>query len=153
MNRIVSRPWLIMALIFVLGIGTGVLLTIGLGPRFTRPMGEQEMRNRWMMHLSHRLNLTPDQQSKIRPILDEAEAQILSVHHEDVSRVSGILQAANSKISALLNPDQRAQLAQMEQEREKMFSGRMHGGREMAPPGEHPDGPPPPPPPGPPVAP
>jgi hypothetical protein len=127
MNRFVSLPWLVMALIFLLGIGSGVLLTIGLGPRFSTPPGAQEMRNRWMMRLTHRLNLTDDQQAKIQPIVADAETQIQAVHHEDVGRVSGILQAATTKISALLNPDQQAELGKMERERERMFQGRMHG--------------------------
>ena len=127
MKRFASRPWLVMTLIFLLGIGSGILLTIGLGPRFMGPPGPQEMRNRWMMHLTHRLNLTEDQQAKIQPIVTDAETQIQAVHHEDVTRISGILRAASGKISALLNPDQQAELTKMEADRERLFLGRMRG--------------------------
>ena len=118
------RPWLIMALIFILGGVTGSLLTIGLGPHFTQgPPGAQEMRNRWMTHLSWRLHLTDEQKAKIEPIVWDAEKRIEDAHREDVGRISGIMQAANASIKPILNPDQQAELEKMESERERMFSG------------------------------
>jgi hypothetical protein len=135
MNRPAFRPWFVMALIFLLGIATGSLLTIGLGPRFMTPPGAQEMKNRWMMHLIHRLNLTADQQAKIQPIIADAETQIQSTHRDDVSRISGIIQAANNNISKVLTSDQQEELKKLESERERTFSGHMRG------PGMHrPDG-------------
>jgi len=138
-----------MALIFLLGAITGSLLTIGLGPRFAPgPPGPQEMGNHWLMHLAHRLNLTDDQQGKIRPIVMDAETQIVSKHHEDVDAISKIMADANAKIAQVLNPDQQAQLKQMESERERMFHHHGHGpgpdGDFHHPgPGDHPPEPPP----------
>jgi len=121
-----------------------VLLTIGVGPLVMKPPGAQEMRNRWMMHLVHHLQLTADQQTKIQPILNDAEQQIQSVHRDDVTRISAIMQAANGKISVLLNPDQQAELKKMEADRERMFSGHLHGGGMHRPDdSDHPGGPPP----------
>ena len=135
------RPWFVMVLIFLVGIATGSLLTIGLGPVLMHPPGAQEVRNRWMMHLVHHLQLTTDQQTKIQPILNDAEQQIQTAHRDDVSRISGIIEAANSKISPLLNPDQQAELKKMEDERKRMFSGHGHGPGMHH--GDHPDPPPP----------
>jgi Spy/CpxP family protein refolding chaperone len=144
-----ARPWIIMALIFLLGAITGSLLTIGFGSRFApAPPGPQEMGNHWMMHLTHRLNLTDDQQGKIRPIVMDAETQIVLKHHEDVEAISKIMADANAKIAQVLNPDQQAQLKQMESERERMFHHHGHGagpdGDFHRPgPDDHPPGPPP----------
>jgi Spy/CpxP family protein refolding chaperone len=131
MNPALARPWVIMALIFVLGAITGSLLTIGFGSRFapegSPPPGPQEMANHWMMHLTYRLNLTDDQQGKIRQFVVDAETRIDTVHHEDVGAISKIMQDTNAKIAQVLNPDQQAALKQMESERERMFMHHMHG--------------------------
>jgi Spy/CpxP family protein refolding chaperone len=150
MSPSLARPWVIMALIFVLGGITGSLLTIGFGSRFEPgpqpPPGPQELGNHWMMHLAHRLNLTDDQQGKIRPIVTNAVTQIETVHHQDVAAISKIMEDTNAKIAQVLTPDQQAALKQMESERERMFLHHMHG---HGPdddfhhhgPGDHPPGP------------
>jgi Spy/CpxP family protein refolding chaperone len=151
MKPLTVRPWIILALIFLLGAATGSLLTIGFGSRFAPgPPGLQEMSNHWMMHLTYRLHLTDDQQGKIRPILTDAEMQIGSAHREDIDRISKIMEKANARIADVLQPDQRVELKKMEQEREQMFSRHMHGhghpgGHDFHGPGQddHPPGPPP----------
>jgi len=121
------RPWIILALIFLLGAATGSLLTIGFGPRFSGPPPAHELGNRWMEHLTHRLNLTDDQQAKIQPIVTKAEEQIQAAQREDLGHISSILKEANAGISPLLNPAQQAELQKMEQERERMFQHHQHG--------------------------
>jgi len=131
MSAVKARPWVIMALIFLLGAITGSLLTIGFGSHFARtpqpPPGPQELGNHWMMHLAHRLNLTDDQQGKIRPIVMDAETRIVAVHRQDVDAISRIMADTNTKIAQVLTPDQQAALKQMESEREQMFFHHMHG--------------------------
>jgi Spy/CpxP family protein refolding chaperone len=145
------RSWIILALIFLLGAATGSLLTIGFGSRFAPgPPGPQEMSNHWLMHLTYRLHLTDDQQSKIRPILTDAATRIESAHRDDVARISKIMEDANAQIAGVLQPDQQAELKKMEQEREQMFLHHMHGhghpgGHDFHGPGQddHPPEPPP----------
>lgn len=128
MNSVTLRPWAILALIFLLGAATGALLTIGLGPRLAHaPPGPKEMGNHWMMHLTRRLNLTDDQQARIRPIIMDAEKEIEAVHRNDVRQILTFLGNANTKIAAVLDPGQQAELKKMEQEREQTFMRRMHG--------------------------
>lgn len=122
------RPWIILALIFVLGAVTGSLLTIGFGPRFAPSTpGPQEMRNHWMLFLVHRLNLTADQQAKIQPIVFKAETNIQAAHRDDIARISAIMKEANASIAEVLDPGQKAELDKMEQERERMFAHHLHG--------------------------
>jgi hypothetical protein len=152
------KPWLMLAVIFIVGVVTGSTLTIGLGSHFRHPPGAQQMKRLWMAHLTERLNLTTDQQTKIQPILADAETKIQSVHHDEVERGSQIIKAADDQISALLTPAQQVELQKMESERQKMFSGHLRpwGGPHDGPGGMfHHDGPhddmmpPPPPPPAP----
>jgi Spy/CpxP family protein refolding chaperone len=120
------KPSLLLLLIFVLGIVTGSTLTIGLAPHFAHVPGAAQMKNHWMMRLVQRLKLTADQQAKIQPILADAETKIQALQRDEVEHGSQIIKAANDQISAVLTPDQKAELEKMESEREKLFLSHMH---------------------------
>jgi Spy/CpxP family protein refolding chaperone len=143
------KSWLLLGGIFVIGVVTGSALTIGLGPRFAHAPERGEMKQRMMAHLTKRLNLTPDQQAKIQPIVDDADGKMQALLHEDRQRSAEIFKDADEQIAALLTPDQQADLKSLEAEREKMFHGKFgHGGHEdQPPPGPAPPPPPPPSPP------
>jgi hypothetical protein len=130
MNGSAARPWIIMALIFLLGAATGALLTIGFGGRFAGgpSPNPQELRNLWLHHLTFRLHLTDAQVARIEPIVTDAENNIEQAHREDVGHIFEIMQKANASIKPLLNPDQQAELARMETERERVFDGHMPDG-------------------------
>ncbi len=73
------KPWLVLAVIFVVGVLTGSALTIGLAPIFIAHASagdSSRCRRTSMAHLTQRLNLTPDQQAKIQPILADARMRI-----------------------------------------------------------------------------
>jgi len=130
------KPWLFMALIFIAGIMTGAALTIGLGPHFRSNPGAQQMKSHWMLHLTHQLNLTADQQAKIDPILTDAETKIQAARRENMDTVSGIIQKTNAQIATILTPEQQAELEKMskdmDRDRDRMFPGHhswgSHGG-------------------------
>jgi Spy/CpxP family protein refolding chaperone len=155
MTFVKIKPWLILALIFVLGVVTGVSLTVGLGPHFMRPPGAQQMKKRMLMGLTHRLNLTADQQARIDPILANAETQIQALHRDEVGRISRIMETVNTQILPLLTPEQQTELQKMRKEmegqRDRMFPGHMRPwmqpGQPPPPAGgtPPPNGPPPPP--------
>jgi Spy/CpxP family protein refolding chaperone len=130
------KPWLVLAVIFVAGILTGAALTIGLGAHFMHPPGPRDMNRFWMAKLTRDLNLTPDQQSKIEPILADAATKIQSLHRDEVVRGSQIFKAANDQIAALLTPEQKVELQKIESDREKRFSEHL---RPWGPPHEGPD--------------
>ena len=119
------KPWLLLAVIFIVGVVTGSALTIGLAPHFMRAQGPRDMKQHWMEYLTRELNLTPDQQTKIEPILTDAEIKVRSLHREEVEQGSQIIKAADIQISALLTPGQKVELQKMESDREKLFSGHM----------------------------
>jgi len=121
------KPWLFLSLIFIAGITTGIALSIGFASHFAMPPGAQQMKSRWKLHLTHQLNLTADQQARIDPILTESENQIQAARHDNIDRVSQIIQKTNEQIVAILTPEQKAQFEAMckamERDRDKMFPG------------------------------
>ncbi|MCE0483082.1 MAG: hypothetical protein LV479_02455 [Methylacidiphilales bacterium] len=146
------KPGLALSLIFVVGMITGGALTLAFAPAFflrPPPPGEAQIKNHLIGYLTRRLDLTPDQQAKIKPILADAARQMQGVHREEVGRISQILEKANAQIATILTPEQQARLQklqkEMEKDRDRMFPGRMrswgpppHGGPDdmMRPPPE-----------------
>lgn len=127
MKLLLVRPWIILALIFLLGGITGSLLTIAFGPR-PEPPGPEVMGRHIMAHLTEGLKLTDDQQQKIRPIVMDAAKQIALVHRDDVAKIGKIMEDTHVKISEQLRPEQKDALREMESERERNFFRHMHGG-------------------------
>ena len=74
--------------------------------------------------MAKELGLTPDQQSKLEPILADRDQQMQSVRSDATlapkdrkARVRGIRQDSDSKIEAILNDTQRQQYEQIKQSR------------------------------------
>jgi hypothetical protein len=120
------KSWLLLTVIFVVGIVTGSALTVGFASHFRHAPGEDDMRNRWMLYLTKKLALTADQQVQIRPIVANAEEQIKTLHRSEVERGSQIIKRADDQISAVLLPDQKVILQKMAEDREKMFRKNVH---------------------------
>ena len=113
-----------MALIFGVGMVAGGSLVVAFHPEAPHnPPGVQQFKAHWMMHLSHRLNLTPDQQTKIAPIVAEAVDHIQSLHNEEIEKLGQIMDAANEKIEPILTPDQQAELKKMMSARRRDLPG------------------------------
>jgi Spy/CpxP family protein refolding chaperone len=85
-------------------------------------------------HLAEKLNLSSDQQSKIKTILTDMHKQMESLHHDDsmssddkMEKMHSLHDATTAKIRGVLNDDQKKQFEKMEQERrEHMQQGRQH---------------------------
>jgi len=132
------KPWLLLGGIFLVGIITGSALTFGYASHFMHPRPDGDMKEaHWMMFLVQRLNLTPDQKAKIKPIVMDATTRIHVLHRDEVQKGSQIIRTTHESIEALLTPEQKVQLQQLEQEGEKMFQNRI---RAWGPPGGGPPG-------------
>lgn len=85
------------------------------GPAMT-PEGRLKM-------LTEKLNLTEDQQAKLKPILEDQSKQMKALH-EDTSlapadkqaKMKELHESSTEKINAVLTPDQQAKWKQMKQE-------------------------------------
>jgi Spy/CpxP family protein refolding chaperone len=71
-----------------------------------------------MEMLSNRLNLTEDQKTKIKPILDEGTEKIRAIHEETQAKIKAVKEGIHDKIKPLLNPDQQQKLEQFKKEME-----------------------------------
>jgi len=134
------KPWLILAVIFVAGGFTGAALTMVFSGPLMHAQGgpPPDMKQRWLGRLTHELNLTPDQQAKIGPILDDTAAKVQKIHQQEFESIRPILKASDDQIAALLTPDQQARMKELISERENAFHNRHWGNpRDGGPDGGH----------------
>jgi|SRR5919109_3876347 Spy/CpxP family protein refolding chaperone len=74
--------------------------------------------------LTEGLNLTPDQQAKVQPIIDQAQPKIAEIHREAMQKIKEVMTSTASQIRPLLTPDQQTKLD------ENAHHGRMKGHKE-----------------------
>ncbi len=86
-----------------------------------------------LQRMTQQLNLTADQQQKIKPILEQEQQQMQTLHGDTsmsqpdrMSKMQQIRQGANDQIKSVLNPDQQQKFTEMQ---ERHGPGGMdHGG-------------------------
>jgi Spy/CpxP family protein refolding chaperone len=130
------KPWVAMGLIFVVGIVTGAALTVGWRSEWAHPPGAKQMQDHWLGRLDERLHLTPDQETKIEPILTAASIQLKGLHRDEMDRIGKIFETTDAQISPLLTPDQQAEFEKMHEERHHLRHWGPRPGPEGPPP-EH----------------
>jgi Spy/CpxP family protein refolding chaperone len=64
--------------------------------------------DRWVSEMK----LTPDQQQKIRPILQQIDNELTNLRATDLRETEGILSRGEDRINAIMTPEQRPQLHQ-----------------------------------------
>jgi Spy/CpxP family protein refolding chaperone len=107
---------------FVAGAVTGAFLIMG--------SAKDEMRRqrdplRWFTNTPERwrseMKLTPEQDQKIRPILQQMDDELTNRRAVDLRETEGILSRGEDRIAAILTPEQRPQLHQtFEQRRQRI---------------------------------
>ena len=78
------------------------------------PMGQMTSEDRLKM-LTEKLDLTDDQQAKVKPILEDQAAQMKALHDDSSlapedkrAKMKEVHKSSTEKINAILTPDQRA---------------------------------------------
>src|SRR4051794_21120667 len=66
------------------------------------------------------LNLTADQQAKIKPILDAAKPQLKAIHEEAMTKAKAIHENVMSQVRPLLTAEQQAKADQMQKAHQDM---------------------------------
>ena len=99
------------------------------GPGQSRERTKERMDN-----LSKELNLTKEQQEKIRPIIEKEMKDIRTVRQDTsltpeqkMEKVKAIHQATQAELNKILTPEQQKKYAEMEEHREKMAEHRGEG--------------------------
>jgi Spy/CpxP family protein refolding chaperone len=113
----------------------GVSAWAQMGPPGGGQMGHGPMTaDQRMQMLTKQLNLTADQQEKIKPILESESQQMQALHQDSslsredrMSKMQQIRQSSNEQIKSNLNSDQQ-------QKFDEMMSHQGHGGPHGAPP-------------------
>ena len=78
-------------------------------------------RGHGLERLTEGLNLTPDQQAKVQPIIDQAQPQIAAIHREAMQKMKAVVENTASQIRPLLTPEQQKKL----DDNQKAHQGRM----------------------------
>ena len=71
-------------------------------------------------HLTKSLNLTPDQQSKVQPLIDQARPQIVAIHKDAMQKTHAIVDNTMSQIRPMLTPDQQKKFDALQKARQDM---------------------------------
>ena len=75
-----------------------------------------------MGHLVKSLNLTADQQAKVKPLLDQARPQIIAIHKDAMQKTQAIMDNTMSQIRPMLTPEQQKKFDAMQKARQDMHN-------------------------------
>ncbi len=85
------------------------------------PHGGGGMRHEFgIEHLTKSLDLTADQQAKIKPILDAAKPQMKAIHEEAMAKAKALHDNVMSQVRPLLTPEQQAKADQLQKAHQDM---------------------------------
>jgi hypothetical protein len=117
------------AAIFVAGgVSGGALGIYETKSSLFAPQPEKEVALRIRNRLRVRLGLSDDQMAKIAPIIDSAARDLRSIRVESAQRINKVFEDSYAQVSALLTPEQRKKLDEMERERRTMMQNHWQDG-------------------------
>ena len=67
-------------------------------------------KGRGLEQLTEGLNLTPDQQAKVQPIINQAQPKIAEIRREAMQKMKAVMAGTASQIRPLLTPEQQEKL-------------------------------------------
>ena len=77
-----------------------------------------------MEHMIRGLDLTPEQQTKVQPIIDQAKPQIVAIHQEAKQKTKTVIDGAVAKIRPILTPAQQKKFDDLQAARQEMQNAR-----------------------------
>ena len=86
-----------------------------MGRRSETPPGTAFAMDRWRA----RLHLTPEQDEKLSPIMQQADNELRNLRALDLREIEGILDRAQERMNPILRSDQQQRLRQMVEERKQ----------------------------------
>ena len=117
------------AAIFVAGgVSGGALGVYETKSHLFAPPPEQEMALRIRNRLQAKLGLSEEQMAKIKPIVEGAARDLHSIRAETAQRINKVFDDSYAQVSAILTPEQRAKLDQMQRERRAMMQSHWQDG-------------------------
>ena len=122
-----------LAAISALSLGTALAQTPqpdqqgGRGDRGDR--GGRGQRHNSLEQMTENLNLTPEQKTKIQPIIDQAKPQIENIRREAMQKTKAVMDNLRAQIRPMLTPDQQKKLEDAQNDRRGGREGRKGGKR------------------------
>ena len=74
------------------------------------------MRHNVLETMTDRLNLTPDQKTKVQPIIDQTNPQIQAIRRDAEQKIRALVDNAVTQIRPILTPDQQKILDESQQQ-------------------------------------
>src|SRR5277367_4395607 len=112
-------------------------------PPMHGPRGQMMDPDKQLEHLTKTLNLTSDQQTQIKPILENQQQQMMQLHEDQslsrddkMAKAKSLHADTTSKIEAVLTPDQKQKYEAMQQQMQERMQQRMQGGAGTPPPAQ-----------------
>jgi periplasmic protein CpxP/Spy len=96
-------------------------------PAATDSGGDRHRHHKWgnaLEHMTKNLDLTPEQQAKIRPILEQAKPQMKAARQESREKMKTIRDNIRSQIRPILVPAQQQKWDAIQKAREDMRKAR-----------------------------
>jgi hypothetical protein len=122
-NQTMKRNLLAVVAAGAIALGGFLVAQVQAGGGFGCPHGSAF----GLQHLTEKLNLTSDQQSKVQPILDAAKPQMAAIHQEAMQKAKTLIDNTVSQIRPLLTADQQQKLDAVEKAHQDM----MKAGKEL----------------------
>ena len=98
------------------------------------PPKSGEVGDRMREHLRRSLDLTPEQEAKVAPIVEATSAKLEAIRVETAERVRTVMEESKKEVAPLLTPEQQKKLDNLESEHRKMM---LHHGFDPPPPHDH----------------
>jgi Spy/CpxP family protein refolding chaperone len=73
-----------------------------------------------LKHVTKELDLTPQQEAQVKPVIDAAKPQLRAIHEEAMQKSRAIIDASIAQIRPVLTPEQQAKLDKLQAAHEKM---------------------------------
>ena len=118
MNNVAKNRWQVRIaamIIFVLGFTAGIL-ALNVYRRWDRG-------NNRMDELAERLQLTADQKTKVQEIFSDTREQVRAARSEMEPKMAEIRRQADSRLQAVLTPEQWQQFQRMRDDRQRRGRG------------------------------
>ncbi len=96
-------------------------------PTAKDPSGNGPRHHQWgnaLEHMTKTLDLTSEQQAKIRPIIEQAKPQVMAIRQEARQKIKTIHDNIRSQIRPLLTPPQQQKFDAIQKAREDMRKAR-----------------------------
>lgn len=112
-------------------------------PPMHGPHGQMMNPDQQLEHLTKSLNLTADQQTQIKPILENQQQQMMQLHQDSslsrddkMAKAKSLHADTTTKIEAVLNDQQKQKYEEMQQKMQERMQQRMQGGAGTPPPSQ-----------------